>query len=225
MNKNTKNVLLYLRRNLSNKVNKNVKICIYKSLLLPILTCNFKLNFEKLLFRVNLLPLSMYLQLSSLLFFLSLLEQKFCLSTIPVQRHADKRKKSILQPQKELLPPNEPDCQFYRKWSEFVRSDWCKNPNFNAYEKQSKQLLRAKRVFLVTGMWLPAVPTSVIKILIHQQWEIPSGQPENPQQQQQCRVKTMNEVRRSSHGIYENFFICEGCSLPVRAIIAQLIRL
>ena len=61
----------------------------------------------------------------------------------------------------------------------------CQNPNYKAYEKSSKQLLRAKRVFLAAGMWLSPVPRSVVKILIQQQGEIPLGQPENPQQQQQ----------------------------------------
>ena len=40
-------------------------------------------------------------------------------------------------------------------------------------------------VFLASGMWLPPALRSVVKILIQQLDEIPPGQPENPQQQQQ----------------------------------------
>ena len=55
-------------------------------------TNNFKLNYEELRLRVDLLPLSMYLELNSLLFFSSLLEQKFYLCLIPIPRNAEKRK-------------------------------------------------------------------------------------------------------------------------------------
>ena len=120
--KKTNKVLSYLRKN-SNKVNKKVKMCLYKSPLLPILsygtqfihmsrldlqkteniqkrvlkciTKNFKLNYEGLL-QFYPLPLSIYLQLNSPLFFSSLLEQKFCLSPIPIPRDAERRKKIIL---------------------------------------------------------------------------------------------------------------------------------
>ena len=113
-----------MRRNLSNKVNEKVKMCLYKLLLLSILsyggqfihvsrlnlqkleevqkrvlkwiTKNYKLNYEELLLRVDLLPLSMYLLLNSLHFFSSLLKQKFYSWHLANPRDAGKRKKSIL---------------------------------------------------------------------------------------------------------------------------------
>ena len=201
----------YLRRCLSKKVSEEVKMCLCKSLVLPILTYgvqfnhvswfhlqklkefqlrvqkwitkHYKLNYEEILLRVDLLPLSMYLQFNCLFFFSSLLEQKFYSCPIPNPLDAGTRKNLFFNLKKVrterarhawVVLPNEPDCHYYRKGGGFLKSDWSKNSNYKAYEKSSKQLLRAKRVFLAAGMWLPLVRRPMVEVLIQQQGEIPS---------------------------------------------------
>ena len=44
-----------------------------------------------------------------------------------------------------VLWPNEPGCQYYRKWRGFLESDWSKDPNYIKLKKLSKHL-RAKLV-------------------------------------------------------------------------------
>ena len=93
----TNKVLLYLRQILSSNVKEKVKMCLYQSLLLPSMTYgaqfihvprldlqkiesfqkrvlkwitnSFKLNYQDLLFQVDLLPLFMNPQVKNLLFF------------------------------------------------------------------------------------------------------------------------------------------------------------
>ena len=103
---------------------------------------HYKLNYEELL-RVHLLPLSVYLQLNSLLFnrilsnFILILSNIIC-TCAPFQiRVKQTREKSVLYPQRDqnrfsptwFLLPNEPDRQYYCKWSEFLESCWSENLN------------------------------------------------------------------------------------------------
>ena len=83
------------------------------------ITNNYKFKYEERLLRVDLLPLSMYLQLNSL-FFSSLMDQK--IYSCPIRNPSDAererlRKEKIYSTTSKRSEPKEPDMSSSTKWA------------------------------------------------------------------------------------------------------------